>query len=78
MTTEGVPATSGIQLERDVLDELFWDDSIDVSLVKASVDDGTVVLSGWVRHVLERMTTIGYLPALDGEPPPRRRLAFRP
>jgi osmotically-inducible protein OsmY len=54
MTTEGVPVISDIELERNVLDELFWDDSIDVSRVKVSVDDGTVVLSGYVSTYYER------------------------
>jgi osmotically-inducible protein OsmY len=51
---EGAPVVSDIELERNVLDALFWDASIDVSRVKISVDNGTVVLSGYVPTYYER------------------------
>ena len=34
------------QLQRDVLDELLWDPSINPANVEVSADNGTVTLSG--------------------------------
>ena len=45
---------SNAQITRDVLDELLWDDRIDVSRVTVTADDGTVVLGGTVDSYHER------------------------
>lgn len=44
------------ELQRDVLDELAWDPSIDAKQIGVSVEDGVVVLNGEVRNLNEKWT----------------------
>jgi hypothetical protein len=39
------------QLERDVLDELLWDESIDPSRINVSASSGEVMLCGFTDRV---------------------------
>lgn len=49
-----ITTTRGLQ--RDVLDELQWEPSIDSARIGVAVENGVVVLSGHVRSLLERAT----------------------
>lgn len=42
------------ELERDVLDELLWDDSIDASRINVHTDNTIVILTGFVSTYHER------------------------
>ena len=44
------------QLERDVLDELLWDPSINPANIEVSADDGAVTLSGTIGSYTEKYT----------------------
>ncbi len=52
------------QLQRDVMDELEWEPSIDHADIGVAVTDGVVTLSGYVKTIPRRL------------PPRRRRGAF--
>jgi osmotically-inducible protein OsmY len=44
------------QLQRDVLDELLWDPSINPANIEVSADDGAVTLSGTIGSYTEKYT----------------------
>src|SRR6266849_10880124 len=44
------------QLQRDVLDELLWDPSINPANIEMSADDGAVTLSGTIGSYTEKYT----------------------
>jgi len=44
------------QLQRDVLDELLWDPSINPANIEVSADDGVVTLSGTIGSYTEKYT----------------------
>lgn len=43
------------QLQRDVMDELEWDPSVDHADIGVAVNDGVVTLSGYVKNYLEKI-----------------------
>jgi osmotically-inducible protein OsmY len=45
------------QLQRDVIDELAWDPSIDHAHIGVAAKDGVVTLSGFVSNYLQKMAT---------------------
>ncbi|SRR5258707_1014296 len=45
---------SNAELERDVLDELLWDPSINAANIQVAVDDGTVTLRGSMASYTEK------------------------
>ena len=44
------------QLQRDVLDELAWEPSVDAAEIGVSVDNGVVVLNGTVKSLSQKWT----------------------
>jgi osmotically-inducible protein OsmY len=44
---------SNAELERDVLDELLWDPSINAANIHVAVDHGSVTLSGSIASYTE-------------------------
>ena len=42
------------ELQRDVMDELEWEPSVDAAHIGVSVDDGVVTLSGYVSSFVEK------------------------
>ena len=46
--------TNNAELQRDVLDELLWDPSINVANVQVAADRGTVTLSGTIASYTEK------------------------
>jgi osmotically-inducible protein OsmY len=44
------------ELQRDILDELLWEPSVDAAEIGVSVDNGVVILSGTVKNLTEKWT----------------------
>ena len=44
------------QLQRDVLDELAWEPSVDAAEIGVSVENGVVILNGTVKSFTEKWT----------------------
>jgi osmotically-inducible protein OsmY len=57
---------SDTQLQRDVLDALDWEPSIDVSQIGVTAKDGVVTLSGCVPRYLEKMDAQRTVQSLAG------------
>jgi osmotically-inducible protein OsmY len=41
-------------IKRDIVDQLYWDSSVDASKVKVAVSEGQVQLTGWVKYMRSR------------------------
>ena len=44
------------ELQRDVMDELAWEPSVDAAEIGVSVENGVVILNGTVKSLAEKWT----------------------
>jgi len=54
------------QLQRDVLDELDWEPSVDAAEIGVSVENGVVILNGTVKSLTEKWTAERVAQRVDG------------
>ncbi len=54
------------QLQRDVLDELAWEPSVDAAEIGVSVENGVVILNGTVRSLSQKWTAERVAQRVDG------------
>jgi hypothetical protein len=53
-------------LQRDVLDELAWEPSVDAGEIGVSVENGVVILNGTVKSLCEKWTAERAAQRVDG------------
>jgi len=54
------------ELQRDVLDELAWEPSVDAAEIGVSVDNGVVILNGTVKSLTQKWTAERIAQHVDG------------
>lgn len=54
------------ELQRDVLDELAWEPSVDAAEIGVSVENGIVILNGTVKSLTQKWTTERVAQRVDG------------
>jgi osmotically-inducible protein OsmY len=57
---------SDMQLQRDILDELAWEPSVDAAEIGVSVENGVVILNGTVKSLTEKWVAERAAQRVDG------------
>lgn len=65
-TKQGAVMSADTELQRDVLEELDWDPTVDASEVGVTVEEGVVTLSGTVRSYAEKYAVERAVKRIEG------------
>jgi osmotically-inducible protein OsmY len=57
---------SDLEIKQDIIDELDWDPAVDATELGVAVDDGVVILSGWVDSYVTKLAAEAAAQRIDG------------
>lgn len=57
---------SDLEIKQDIIDELDWDPAVDATELGVAVDDGVVILSGWVDTYMTKLAAEAAAQRIDG------------